>query len=265
MPDAHLYGFSFKEMKTVIEPHKDSKLWGARSYVNNATYYMEHLFVVGNQKTELFFRLREGAYYLCKGSAFVLHVSSDGKKARCRITEGDVFTLPRGIPHGFYAEQDCSIYFFSGPSELEDHNADYSIIEIYPDINQYNESIDLYIHKTTDYREKYWGSIETIVSKEYCAKKIVMKPNTQNSLEFHCHKHETYWIEEGKVMVGLRVGRAENRSVILDKGQAFSIPPGLMHMKIAHIRCVILEISTKDDDSDSHIVEDGNVYKHLED
>ncbi|VVC02135.1 Cupin [uncultured archaeon] len=91
-----------------------------------------------------------------------------------------------------------------------------------------------------------------------------MRKGTQNSLEVHCSKHETYFVHSGKLKVGLRVGRAENRSVALEKGDVFHIPPGLMHMKIATDNCVVIEISTKDDDSDSHLVEDGQKYVHKE-
>jgi len=35
-------------------------------------------------------------------------------------------------------------------------------------------------------------------------------------------------------------------------------------MRIAEQDCVIIEVSTKDDDGDSHIVEDGRFYKHVE-
>ena len=37
-----------------------------------------------------------------------------------------------------------------------------------------------------------------------------------------------------------------------------------MHMRIALEDTVIIEFSTLDDDGDSHIVEDGKTYKHIE-
>ena len=40
---------------------------------------------------------------------------------------------------------------------------------------------------------------------------------------------------------------------------------GLMHMRIAIKDTMIIEWSTKDDDADSNIVEDGKVYKFVED
>lgn len=112
--------------------------------------------------------------------------------------------------------------------------------------------------------QKYWGSIETLVNKDYCGKRIIMKKGAQSSLEVHCKKHETYFVYSGKVKIGVRVGRAENKSILLKQGDIFHIPPGLMHMRIAVEDCVIIEISTQDDNSDSHIIEDGKTYIHEE-
>ena len=60
------------------------------------------------------------------------------------------------------------------------------------------------------------------------------------------------------------VGRGSNTSVILRQGDVYHIEPGLMHMRIALEDTVIIELSTTDDDSDSHIVEDGKTYKFVE-
>ena len=92
-----------------------------------------------------------------------------------------------------------------------------------------------------------------------------MSAGTQSSLEFHVKKKESYYIESGTLKVGLRIGRARNTSITLRQGDVFHINPGLMHMRIAKTDVVIIETSTKDDDGDSHIVEDGRSYKHEED
>ena len=46
----------------------------------------------------------------------------------------------------------------------------------------------------------------------------------------------------------MRIGRAENKSIILNKGMFF-ITSGLMHMRIAIEDTLIVEWSNKDDDS----------------
>ena len=92
-----------------------------------------------------------------------------------------------------------------------------------------------------------------------------MKAGTQSSMEYHITKDEYYYIQYGELKVGMRIGRAKNKSVILKKGDVFHISPGLMHMRIAIKDTMIIEWSTKDDDADSNIVEDGKVYKFIED
>jgi len=114
--------------------------------------------------------------------------------------------------------------------------------------------------------EKYWGEMISIFEGDnFCVKRIYMKKDTQSSLEYHVKKKEMYFIEKGKLKVGVRIGRAKNTSLILEKGDIFHIKPGLMHMRMALEDTVIIEVSTKDRDSDSHIVEDGTSYKHEDD
>jgi mannose-6-phosphate isomerase-like protein (cupin superfamily) len=114
--------------------------------------------------------------------------------------------------------------------------------------------------------EKYWGSMATIFEDDvHSIKRIFMRAGSQSSMEFHLKKKEMYYIESGELKVGLRIGRAKNKSVILKQGDIFHIEPGLMHMRMAVSDCVIVEVSTKDDDGDSHIVEDGLRYTHQED
>ncbi len=113
--------------------------------------------------------------------------------------------------------------------------------------------------------EKYWGDMTTLFEDDlHSVKRIFMRKDTQSSLEFHVKKKESYYIESGTLKVGLRIGRAKNTSLILKQGDVFHINPGLMHMRIALTDVIIIETSTKDDDGDSHIVEDGKTYKHME-
>jgi mannose-6-phosphate isomerase-like protein (cupin superfamily) len=116
-----------------------------------------------------------------------------------------------------------------------------------------------------DYTEKYWGSITTAVKQDgVVLKKIVMNKNTQSSMEYHVFKDEIYYVISGKLKVGMRVGRAENKSVIVNAGETIIIPKGLMHMRIALEDTIIIEYSNVDDDSDSNIVEDGKNYQFKE-
>ena len=113
--------------------------------------------------------------------------------------------------------------------------------------------------------EKYWGDMKTLFENEsYTVKRIFMKKDTQSSMEYHVKKQESYYIESGKLKVGTRIGRAKNTSLVLEQGDIFHIPLGFMHMRMALEDTVIIEFSTLDDDGDSHIVEDGKSYKHIE-
>jgi mannose-6-phosphate isomerase-like protein (cupin superfamily) len=113
--------------------------------------------------------------------------------------------------------------------------------------------------------EKYWGDMKTLFENDlYTVKRIFMKKGTQSSMEFHIKKQESYYIESGKLKVGTRIGRAKNTSLLLEKGDIFHIPIGFMHMRIALEDTIIIEFSTLDDDGDSHLVEDGKTYKHIE-
>ena len=108
---------------------------------------------------------------------------------------------------------------------------------------------------------KYWGYITTVFAAEdFTLKEVFMKADTQSSMEYHVNKDEYYYIQSGKLKVGMRIGRAQNKSIILEKGDVFHIPPGLMHMRIALEDTMIIEWSNKDDDADSNIVEDGKTY-----
>ncbi len=110
---------------------------------------------------------------------------------------------------------------------------------------------------SSDFRDKYWGTIESIVGKGYAGKRMLVKKGKYASLEYHCNKSEAYYIHSGKLLLRLRAGRAEDRNFELPVGTVSYTPPGLMHQRGGIGDTVIIEISTKDEDSDSYLVEDG--------
>tara|TARA_R110002020_G_scaffold61460_1_gene165330 strand:+ start:217 stop:633 length:417 start_codon:yes stop_codon:yes gene_type:complete len=121
------------------------------------------------------------------------------------------------------------------------------------------------IEKVVKEEDKYWGYMSTLFDQDgYSIKKIFMRAGTQSSMEYHVHKKESYYIERGQLKLGLRIGRGENKSLILNAGDVVHIPVGLMHMRMAITDTIIIEVSTTDDDNDSHIVEDGKTYKFVE-
>ena len=132
--------------------------------------------------------------------------------------------------------------------------------------NQYGRQSLPPIEEPLKVVNKYWGDMKTLFENNlYTVKRIFMRANTQSSMEYHVKKQESYYIESGKLKIGTRIGRAKNTSLILNEGDVFHIPVGFMHMRIALEDTVIIEFSTLDDDGDSHLVEDGKTYKHIED
>jgi mannose-6-phosphate isomerase-like protein (cupin superfamily) len=130
---------------------------------------------------------------------------------------------------------------------------------------QYGRSELPKIEKVVKSVDKYWGNMKTLFENDlYTVKRIFMKKDTQSSMEYHVKKEESYYIESGKLRLGTRIGRAKNNSIVLQEGDIFHIPVGFMHMRMAMEDTVIIEFSTLDDDSDSHIVEDGKTYKHID-
>lgn len=116
-----------------------------------------------------------------------------------------------------------------------------------------------------DSRERYWGNIKTLFADDELTIKIIeMEKGTQSSMEYHIHKDEYYYIFKGKLKIGSKIGRGKNKSITLNEGDVYHIPPGLIHMRIALEETTIIEWSNKDDDSDSIIVEDGRNYKFKE-
>ena len=115
-------------------------------------------------------------------------------------------------------------------------------------------------------KNKYWGKIITLFSNKKGSGKIIfMKKNTQSSMEFHLKKKENYFIENGMIELGIRYARGRNGLIILRRNNSFLMEPGTMHMRMAKKDSKIIEISTEDNDKDSMIVHDGNVYKFKKD
>ena len=122
-----------------------------------------------------------------------------------------------------------------------------------------------YIVRNSSIREKYWGQIITLFSNSMGACKIIfMKNGSQSSMEFHIRKKENYYINYGKIDLGIRYGRAKQKIIKLTKNCSFLMLPGTMHMRIAELDTQIIEMSTKDRDDDSIIVHDGKKFKFIE-
>lgn len=114
-------------------------------------------------------------------------------------------------------------------------------------------------------RSTYWGAELLLEQLDDGAvwKRIDMNVGTQSSLEYHVRKSEVYFLLHGELDLGIRIGRAENHTLHMRTGELFKIEPGLMHMRKAKTDVVLIEWASSDDAKDSHIVEDGKTYKHV--
>jgi len=176
---------------------------------------------------------------ITKPDGEVIFSGEEFELQRFVLIDGEDYSLKVSDRDSTIYTEDSVVYIFSGPQVLSRR----AICEV--------------AHSTTDVRDKYWGKIETIVSKDYAGKRIFCEAGKHSSLEYHCKKIEGYFIHSGSLLVRLRAGRAEDKLFELTAGQALFIPPGLMHQRGSRGGAVIIEISTPDDDSDSFLVEDG--------
>ena len=266
-----VYGFTFEEMGKVNHPGRVKKTWGYHLPIAKRPEYALNLFYLkkGGIQPLHYYLKTQGTLFLEEGAILLKAIDKKEKLRAFRLNKGDVFKIKPGLTHALCGLENSYAYMFSGQYNDDCRNVkkEEEVANLTLDINkvQISEPDDEFrVEKSFDYRDKYWGSIQSLVNGAYAGKRIFLKAGAQNSLEFHCQKTETYFIHSGKLKVGLRLGRGENKSVIIEAGDVFEIPPGLMHMKIGIEDSVVIEISTHDDDRDSHIVEDGKIYKHKE-
>lgn len=86
--------------------------------------------------------------------------------------------------------------------------------------------------------ELIWGKTD-----RYVGKVLHVNAGESLSLQYHEMKDETLFVVRGKVSLELRKGD-ETRTVSLEVGQSFHIPPGLIHRIAAVEDCDIVEVST---------------------
>jgi len=262
------YGLSIEEVNKVKLPTSLVLPWGEVTVcADRAEYGLIRLDLEEGAAQPLHFcRTRWIVYLIEEGEVAVRHKDREGKSWSHALKRQQVFHAPAGKVHGFCGLTKSVIYGFTTSKPVDEVYLVESPQEGWENFRQlvvtkdWAEGTD----RTSDFREKYWGTIESVVSQEVAGKRIFLRAREQSSLEIHCSKVETYYLHSGKIKVGLRVGRGENKSVALSAGEAFDVEPGLMHMRIGIEDSVIVEVSTRDDDRDSHLVEDGRTYQHIE-
>lgn len=108
---------------------------------------------------------------------------------------------------------------------------------------------------------KGWGFEKWIVNNEkYCGKILYLVKDRKCSWHYHKIKDETFYVQSGKIE--LRYGNDPDidtaKKIILNKGDHFHIPVGLIHQMYALEDTELFEFSTQHFDEDSHRVEKGD-------
>lgn len=262
------YGLTFDQVRQTNRPMPHHQHWGSIiSLTEMPEYAMYRMDIVAGGAQQLHFFPSRYQAFVETGEVMVRRLDRSGREHAGTVSAGEVLPLPRFLLHGFATAQGAVIYLF-GPRTTEPLEAIYAespevAAAAFHALDQ--KGLPHLGQPTTDVREKYWGRIETILSNdEIAAKRIFVQTGGQGSLEYHVEKRETYYVHSGKVKVGLRIGRAENRSIVMTPGESYDVRPGVMHLRVGLEDTVIIEISTPDSDSDSYLVEDGQTYRHID-
>lgn len=261
------YGLSLDQVRKINEPLAEARRWGCVTALTSVPEYaMYRVDLLPGAAQPMRFYASAYSAFVELGEVFTRGLDSLGRNETGLLIAGDVFSIAQYKVHGLASKSGAVVYLFGARTMegLEEHLVepwDYAAADL-----QRVKAGDLprIGHPTSDVREKYWGRIETIVSDEVAAKRIFVQKGGQGSLEYHVEKSETYYVHSGRVKVGLRIGRAENHSIVLAAGQSYDVRPGVMHLRAGLEDSVILEVSTRDSDADSYLVEDGQTYRHID-
>lgn len=101
---------------------------------------------------------------------------------------------------------------------------------------------------------KGWGYEKWIVNKEdYCGKILWFAKNKKCSWHFHKIKDEVFFIRTGRLKVRYGYDKDINKceEVVLEPGDNFHVPTGLIHQMEAIEDTEMFEFSTQHFDSDS--------------
>lgn len=127
--------------------------------------------------------------------------------------------------------------------------------------------------------QKGWGFERWIVNREYCGKELFFFAGKRCSFHYHKIKHETFLINSGQFEIRYFLPSLysstddpgcmwwesslwqnynptnlymHSKRIILNPGEVFNIPIGLIHQMIAIGDSKIIEFSTHHEDSDSY-------------
>jgi len=106
---------------------------------------------------------------------------------------------------------------------------------------------------------KGWGYEVWIHNDEkYCGKLLVVFAGKKCSLHYHKIKHETFYLQNGRLDVYMKYLDGTEKRFIMEKGESVEVPIGTIHQFKAIEHSELFEFSTQHFDSDSHRIEKGD-------
>lgn len=106
---------------------------------------------------------------------------------------------------------------------------------------------------------KGWGEELWIHNDHrYCGKVLVLKKGKRCSLHCHRIKHETFYVQSGRVQMELVHADGTTEEFEMGPGESLEVPQGLQHRFTGIEDSEIFEFSTQHFDSDSYRIEKGD-------
>tara|TARA_B100000900_G_scaffold362331_1_gene335521 strand:+ start:1450 stop:2208 length:759 start_codon:yes stop_codon:yes gene_type:complete len=249
------YGLSSSDLpkkKYIKKISKDCNILG--DYRENF-YGVWHIPLKANTKTNtIMVTSNDLTVFLIDGAVTLFQYTSPNNYKKVDITEKKSYKIKKNTIFEIKSKTKSNVIIFHKDIDrVEMVYLPFSLSSLKKNFKKISK-----LHNIQDYRKKYWGYIYSIFSESTCGKVMCIEAGSTGSLEYHLEKYETYYVYEGSCHIDLRYGRATNKTIKLVKGNIFHLSPGIMHRRRGSTEnCVIIEISTKDNDSDSFIVESG--------
>ena len=109
------------------------------------------------------------------------------------------------------------------------------------------KEIKMEIGKTQEVKKEWGKELWMANTSLYCGKKLILNKGKRVSLHKHRNKDETFYIDEGRVLMEL-----EGDIRVLKPGDVVRIKPGALHRYTGLSDVVIIEISTHHEDDDTY-------------
>ncbi len=187
------YGQTLSQVDTRSRPKKNKTSYGYHTICyKDADLLLQKFDIFENLIIPFQVYLKSKITYFVEDGSLLIYIKNcDGELDLIDVGSGELFEADALCIHAIYAKKYSQIYAFS----------DSSILNNFLKINSTNESsilikscskLGLKGLTTQDKREKYWGTIETILSGDIAGKKMSINAFSQSSLEYHVKKTEVY-------------------------------------------------------------------------